>query len=199
MDFSQVIAIILCLSSILSQVGAYQYKFVKNYDDELQIATAITSACEEMFIKKSIIFDVMIYGPYSEHMQLIANNVLKELGENASIIFQHNLNLYKLSVEVSQSALIIMQDHRRLDDFQQHSILKNGTSNDIKLLIFIDAITFSKPKISDKNPQMFEYFLINYPKYVDMFTLNRFRPSSCIRLYIARINRFTKSNMKWEI
>ncbi|KAL7013034.1 hypothetical protein ACKWTF_015164 [Chironomus riparius] len=173
--------------------------------EELLVSTAISDICEEFFIKKSIKFDLIIYGEKTRHLDDVADGILRLVGHSGSTIVQHvkNINVWHHNLE--DSALILFKSATNLAQFNSKASFTNRWPKLIKLLIYSENYEdFLKVKavsyyISDKpDITSYEYFIIPKKFIITLMTFNHFKHNSCNKKEVELINFYYKTTQKWN-
>ena len=92
--------ILICL---ISSIHSEEIPYEANYT---AVSTAIAQVCDEFFIKKSTIFDVLIYGEMTQHLSDVTNGLIEQIGSKALMNLQFIYNTTSFDHKLKRSAVI---------------------------------------------------------------------------------------------
>ncbi|KAL7011991.1 hypothetical protein ACKWTF_014555 [Chironomus riparius] len=77
--------------------------------DYTGISTAIAQVCNEFFIKKSTIFDILIYGEMTQHIRDVTSKFIEILSIQVPINIQFIHNMTAFDHKLTRSAVIFFR------------------------------------------------------------------------------------------
>jgi len=103
--------------------------------EEFLVSTAIVDICEEFFFKRSIKFDLIIYGERTRHLSDISNGVLNRISHNFSSTVQYIEDVSYWDHKIQDSALILFKNANYLAYFNSNIKVTNFFPKIIKLFL----------------------------------------------------------------
>ncbi|KAL7013041.1 hypothetical protein ACKWTF_015168 [Chironomus riparius] len=176
--------------------------------EEALTSTAIADICEEFFIKKSIKFDLIIYGERTRHLQDVADGVLGLISSFALITVQHVENITQWHHNLEDSAVLLFKITNYLTNFNYLTNLTNFSPKEMKFLIYCENYDNFEavPVVTYYNTDgahisSYEYFIIDAKDNIQVMTFDHFRDDSCKSIVSKSykiVNNFKKSALKWQ-
>jgi len=173
------------------------------------ISTAIAEVCEEYFIKKSIEFDVILYGQPTNRLNDIIDGLLDKIVNQTSIIVEHVNNTYRWHHKLERSAVVFISNEYFLNKFSNYAGLVNLFPKELTFLRFFEEVfyyfmnletPFVGGYISDQTSVISHQLYIGVSHYADkveLITMSHFVDGSCNKAKYFSINSFIKSTRRW--
>lgn len=173
--------------------------------DTQAVSTAISNICEEFFVKKSIKFDIIIYGESTHHLSDVVDGILQFSTEIFTISIKQIKDIYKWKHVIEDSAVILVENAQILKNFNSFVQFISTTPKIPKLIIYCadlsdsDVIPMQKNFSIDKfHISAIEYFIINENSTIELRTAEYFSKSSCNEFMFELLNFFNKTTWKWN-
>jgi len=198
------IFVIFCCSVLIS------YSLNINSPEIDAISTAIAEVCEEYFIKKSIEFDVILYGEPTSRLNDIIDGFLDKIVNQTSIIVEHVNNIYRWHHKLERSAVVFISNEYFLNKFSNYAGLVNLFPKELTFLTFYeDAYYYFEnlqiPFVGEYNydetsviSHQIYIAIQHYADKVELITIDHFVDGSCNKAKLISINSFVISTRKWE-
>jgi len=200
MIFVKIFIIFCCCTSADSAIHSQNQT-----SEEFLVSTAIADVCEEFFVKRSIKFDLIIYGKRTRHLDDVTNGVLRLIERNFSSTVQHVEDVDNWNHKIEDSALILFKNGSYFANFNFNAALTNLSPKIIKLIIHvenydgIENVQFKNHYDSDKSHvSSFEYIVKNKDGKIQLDTFDNFQEYSCNEINLKFINFFNKTSQKWD-
>jgi hypothetical protein len=174
------------------------------------ISTAIADVCEEFFIKKSIKFDVILYGESTGHLNDIFDRLLDKVVSRSLITVSNVQDITLWHHKLNKSALIFCGSEFYLNEFSTSTKLSNTFPEDFIILTFYKNIAdVMWQHISMTNSQYtgdktsvvsHQYYLGNskHGEFVLMVSVDHFGEKLCNNPQTLVINKFNKFTGNWN-
>lgn len=159
------------------------------------LSQALKDSIHELFIKKSLKFDLILISKTSKLIEKILNEIPKNLTEKVIRVRSGGFNL-------AQPALILSKSFKDATNFMFKSKSINKYPKNIKFLFFIEDFQFKLPRgIIQWNFDSilyFSYFLINTKREISLVSLEWFTELGCNKQQIKFLNILVKKSKKWQ-
>jgi len=173
-------------------------------DDINLLSDVIAEICQEFFIKKSIEFDIIIYGESMSHLNDIGNKFIEQVSWHVPISVLNIKNTTKWDHKIRKSAVIFFsQESSLIEVFSERAQLANEHQKELKLLIFTDFLSNNDPVIEKYINDMtyvrsYLYFFANFRDFIHFYTYEHFLEGNCNQMNRLMLNTFDKSTKKWK-
>jgi len=185
----------LYLSSVCGLIHIYN---LENDDIEAAFA-AISSFCEEFFIKKSINFDVILFGYPSDATDSIMARIVQKYPVKSVRITPSSSWDYLLT----KSSVVLLNDLIDLDQFNVNIELRRDKNEELTFLIYLDEKTtedFETSCASSENVIKANfYYLSNMETTLRLEVPLLFSSLSCMESVFKHANVFIKNGRRWEL
>lgn len=164
------------------------------------ISTAISSICEELFIKKSINFDIVLYGKMNRHLKDVTNSLMNKINQN------YFVNLYRIKdgetryYWIEKSSLVLLKTTQELIYFSNIIASLHPRIKELTFLLYVDQTCYVKSSPQQpKNLAIVNYYmLINQENDLFLKKLVLYSPQMCDLPQIKMLNKFDKIKAEWE-
>ncbi|CAG9810550.1 unnamed protein product [Chironomus riparius] len=182
----------------------------KNNIEVEAVSTAIAEVCEEFFIKKSIEFDVILYGTITDRVNGIVDHLLDKISRQSPITIIHIKNITNWNHKLQRSAVILCSSNLNLLKFSYRAQLTNEYQKELKFLTYYRhasdiLMTSHEPCIvkytSDITTVLSHQFFIGNSlddQFMDLMTFENFDNKSCNRPQLHIVSRFNLLTRKWS-
>lgn len=178
--------------------------YAPSIDDSLSVSKAIADICEVFFIKKSVKFNLIIYGERTRHLDDVTDGFLNLVGGNFSTRILYFEDVDHIEIFLADSAVLLFKNDTFLQVFNLNVKLKNSSPKLLKFVIYCEGLkTISQvPTVKYYNwdfPDIssFEYFVLNKNSSVILTAFDHFNWKSCNSINYKVINTFSKNTQKW--
>jgi len=173
------------------------------------ISTAIAEVCEEYFIKKSIEFDVILYGEPTSRLFDIIDGLLDKIVSQSTIIVERVNNIDRWHHKLERSAVVFISNEYFLNKFSKTTRFGNSFPKELTFLTFFEEVFYyfmnlQTPFVggynSDKTSVISHQVFIgnfHHADKVELLTIDHFRDGSCNKAKLISVNSFVKSTRKW--
>jgi len=166
MNFETILLIFLCITSSYCKMLDTDPDIL----DTNAISTAITSVCDELFIKKSINLDLIFYGEQNYQLNDTVDSFMSKMAAKYSI--RQIPNVLHWNHFIMESTVILVQDFEALSYFSKRIHLSNNKREKLTILIYVDQSdkNFYIPSINyDNQVKVNIHFLLNLSTNVNFF------------------------------
>jgi len=183
----------LYLTSVCGLIHIYNPE-----NDEIEAAfAAISSFCEEFFIKKSIKFDVILFGyPSDVTNSIMAKMVQKYPIESVRITPSRNWNYF-----LTKSSVVLLKELIDLLLFNENIQLRRDKNEELTFLVYLEEemkrnFRNSIPSAGNLLKANF-YYLHNMETILRLEKPVQFTPLSCDIQVLKHVNLFNKVGSSW--
>jgi len=171
--------------------------------DNKAVSTAIADVCEEFYIKKSINFDVILYGVETDNLKDIIDIFLNKIGNRTVLTFKHVKDINKWDHKIEKSAVLFFKNEFLVWEFHRNVSFERRFPTELTFLIFSEEVLTIEPYISLYNTDVtnfnsYEFFFSNFPRQIDFFTYENFEVGRCNKPTRIVLNTFYKSTKIWQ-
>lgn len=168
---------------------------------------ATLEVVDEIFIKNSLEFDLLIFGETSSNLNKISDGILRSVEGRIGVEVGHIKDYLSFSAGVTKSAVILVKDLTFAFFMFERFNLANDLKKELKFLIYIEEENGKEIfKILPKRVptfyypgrlQDFSYFLIESKNFLELKTIEWFTEKLCDKSQIVKLNEFNKKSRKW--
>jgi len=171
--------------------------------DIIATSSAIAEVCDKFFVEESINFDVIIYGPTSNHLEGIVNGFLSHIVEKTSTTVKYVNDTDKWNHKIESSAVLFFDNSKQVEKFHKNVKLENFSPKELKFLTFSDEnlhlfpsydLTFSETTDIASH----EYYIVNQRNIIKLITVENFNNTHCNQPKPTLLNTFYKPVQKWD-
>lgn len=194
-------AIILCLSVVAG--ASNQLKVHQNED---VIGNAISDVVKSVFVEKSLLFDIISSNENGKDFDAIITSCTQKHPEALHKIVKVNYNEIKLTYEIHNSAIFLIDSFEDVQNFESKFRLSRvATSHPLHLLIYCPNASeklirnyLQKTLIKKNLIVQFQTFLVEENGSLSLKAVRLFSPGKCRTAQLISINTFSKKSMKWK-
>jgi len=194
MKFVNIFVKFLYLTSVCGLTSIYNPE-----NDNIEAAfAAISSFCEEFFVKKSINFDVILFGNPSDG----TNSIMAKMVQKYPVEYLRIAALSNWNYIVTKSSVVLLKGLNDLDEFNQNIKTIRDKNEELTFLIYLDQMTEMDVGTSCTSAlNVFNvnfYYLYNMEITLRLEVPDLFSSLACNFLTLKFVSIFKKIELIWE-
>ncbi|CAG9810542.1 unnamed protein product [Chironomus riparius] len=167
------------------------------------ISSAITEICEEYFMKKSINFDIIVFGNSTARVSKIIDQFLGQIEGKALLNIEYVQNLDTWHYRLKNSALIFFSQSNDIWMFSRNSRMSNLFRKRFKFLMYFDKFHRFDPIMTKNqddvtNVLSHQYYIVNNNEVIQFYTFEYFEVDACNMPTKVILNVYDKITQNWN-
>ncbi|CAG9810557.1 unnamed protein product [Chironomus riparius] len=195
-DMNKFLLVFLCITSLFCE----KIEIESEVEDIDVVSTAIAEVCVEFFIKKSINFDIILYGHVDSHLSDILDGLVNKLVQNNSTNLRKIENVTFWDHLVLKSSVVLLKDSIDFGNFLNRVKSPKHNNKESTIVIYVDQAQ-QEPKIIFEPNRIFFmanfFFLLNRELTLTLSSFTFFSPALCGKTQARFDNSFNKSIAQW--